>query len=142
MNKKTEMIKEGLLVTLGSFVASAIAFLLYFLIFRLFQAMANHDGSFGFVSWIRVGYGIIWIVFCFIIYRTKIHDWLKASILSASLTAFIVAIGVQSYRTPIIAYLVMFLAAAIGVFLLYKMKKKWYHYYAIALSIIAALFYL
>lgn len=142
MNKKTEIIKEAILVTIGSLVVSAISFMLYFMIFRLFQATANHDGFFGFVSWVRVAYGIIWIVLCIIIYRTKIRDWLKASILAASFTTFIVAIGVQSYRTPIIAYLVMFLVAAIGIFLVYKMKKKWYHYYAIAISIAAALFYL
>lgn len=142
MNKKTQIIKEALLVTIGSFVISAISFLLYFLIFMLFEKMANHDGSFGFVSWVRIGYGIIWIVLCIIIYRTKISDWFKACILAASLTTFVVAIGVKSFETPIIAYLVMFLVAVIGVFLLYKTKKKWYHYYAIVLSVIAALFYL
>mgnify|MGYP000023888988 CR=1 FL=1 len=142
MNKKSKIIKEGILVTIGSFVALAIAFMLYFLIFMFFETMANQDGSFGFVSPVRIGYGIIWIVLCLIIYRTRIYDWLKASILTGSLTTFIVGIGVQLFRTPIIVGLVMFLVAAIGVFLLRKMKKKWYHYYAIVISIVAALFYL
>ncbi|MGD9676939.1 MAG: hypothetical protein AB7V16_01055 [Vulcanibacillus sp.] len=142
MNKKSEMIKEGILVTIGSFVALAVAFMLYFLIFMLFETMANQDGSYGFVSPVRVGYGIIWIIFCFIIYRTRIYDWLKASMLTGSLTTFMVGIGVQLFQTPIIVGLIMFLVAAIGVFLLRRMKKKWYHYYAIVISIIAALFYL
>lgn len=142
MNKKSEMIKEGILVTIGSFVALAIAFILYFLIFMLFETMENQDGSYGFVSPVRVGYGIIWIVLCLIIYRTRIYDWLKASILAGSLTTFMVGIGVQLNETPIIVGLIMFLVSAIGVFLLSKMKKKWYHYYAIVISIVATLFYL
>lgn len=142
MNKKSEMIKEGILVTIGSFVALAIAFMLYLLIFMLFEIMANQDGSYGFVSSVRIGYGIICIVLCLIIYRTRIYDWLKASILTGSLTTFIVGLGVQLFKIPIIVGLVMLLVAAIGVFLLRKMKKKWYHYYAIVISIVAALFYL
>ena len=142
MNKKFDMIKEGILVTLGSFVALAISFMLYFLIFMLFETMANQDGSYGIVSSVRVGYGILWIVLCLIIYRTKIYDWLKASILTGSLTTFMVGIGVQLYETPIIVGFIIFFVAAMGVFLLRKMKKKWYHYYAIVISIIAALFYL
>lgn len=142
MNRKSETIKEGIFVTIGSFAAMAIAFMLYFLIFMLFETMGNQDGSYDFVSPVRVGYGIIWIVLCLIIYRTKISDWLKASILAGSLTTFMAGIGVQLYDTPIIVGLVMFLVSVIGVFLLHKMKKKWYHYYTIVISIIATLFYL
>ncbi len=142
MNKKAEMIKEGIFVTVGSFVALAAAFILYFFIFMLFETIANQDGSYGFVSPVRVGYGIIWIVLCLIIYRTRIYDWLKACMLTGSFTTFMAGIGVQLFKTPIIVGLIMFLVAATGVFLLRKMKKKWYHYYAIVISIIAALFYL
>ena len=142
MNKKSEIIKEGVLVTVGSLVALVVAFALYFLIFMFFENMANQDGSYTFVSPVRVGYGVVWIVFCLIIFRTRIPEWLKASILAGSLTTFIVGIGVQSYATPIIAGLVALLAVGAAIYMLHKMNKKWYHYYAIAISIIAALFYL
>jgi len=142
MNKKSEMLKEGIIVTIGSFITLAIAFGLYFLIFVLFETMANQDGSYGFVSPLRVGYGIIWIIICLIIYCTRIYDWLKASILTGSLATFMVGIGVQLFEKPIIVGLVMLVVAAICVFLLRKMKKKWYHYYAVLISIIATLFYL
>jgi len=142
MDKNSEMIKEGILVTLGSLVALAVAFMFYFAIFMLFETMANQDGSYGFVSPVRVGYGIIWIILCLIIYRTRMYDWLKASMLTGSLTTFMVGIGVQLHKTPIIVGLFMLLVAATSVFLLRKMKKKWYHYYAIIISIIAVLYYL
>ncbi len=142
MNKKSEMIKDGILVTIGSFIAVVVAFMVYFLVFMLFETMANKDASYNFVSSLRIGYGIVWIVLCFITYRTRVPEWLKASILAGSLTTFMAGIGVQLNKTPIVIGLIMFLVSAISIFLLYKMKKKWYHYYAIAISIIAALFYL
>ena len=142
MNKKSGIIKEGLLVTIASLLTLAVAFMLYFLIFMVFESFANQDGSYGFVSSLRVGYGIIWLGLCLIVYRTTIYDWLKASVLTASLTTFMVGIGVQLYESPIVVGLVLFLVAATSVFLLHKMNQKWYHYYAIAISIMAALFYL
>lgn len=142
MNKKSEVIKEGILVTIASFLILAVAFMLYFLFFMIFETVANQDGSYGFVSPLRVGYGIIWLGLCLIVYRTTISDWLKASVLAGSLTTFMVGIGVQLYESPIIVGLILLLVASIGVFLIHKMKQKWYHYYAIVISIIAALFYL
>lgn len=142
MSKKSEIIKEGMIVTLASFLTLAVAFMLYFLIFMVFESIANQDGSYGFVSLLRVGYGIIWLGLCLIVYRTTVYDWLKASVLTASLTTFMVGIGVQLYESPIVVGLVLLLVAATSVFLLHKMNQKWYHYYAVAISIIAALFYL
>ena len=142
MNKKSGIIKEGLLVTIASLLTLAVAFMLYFLIFMVFESFANQDGSYGFVSSLRVGYGILWLGLCLIVYRTTLYDWLKASVLTASLTTFMVGIGVQLYKSPIVVGLVLLLVASISVFLLHKMKQKWYHYYAVALSILAALFYL
>jgi len=142
MNKKSEIIKDGVLVTISSFIIMAVAFMLYFLIFMFFENMANQDGSYAFVSPVRVGYGIIWIVFCLMMYRTRIPEWIKASILAGSLTTFMAGIGVQLYESPIIAGLSALLAVGAAIYMLHKMNKKWYHYYAIAISIIASLFYL
>ena len=75
-------------------------------------------------------------------YRTRIPEWIKASILAGSLTTFMAGIGVQLYESPIIAGLSALLAVGAAIYMLHKMNKKWYHYYAIAISIIASLFYL
>ena len=142
MSKKSGIIKEGMLVTLASFLALAVVFMLYYLIFMFFETVADQDGSYGFVSILRVGYGILWLGLGLIVYRTTIYDWLKASMLTASLTTFMVGIGVQMYESPIVVGLVLLLVAATSVFLLHKTKQKWYHYYAVVIAIIAALFYL
>lgn len=141
MNKKSEAIKNGVLVTAVGLIAMAVAYLLYFLIFMLFETVANQDGSYRFVSWIRVGNGFLWIILCLIIYRTKLPEWLKAGILAGSLTTFMAGTGVQLYETPILAGLIILVAVGTAVLLLRKMNKKWYHYYAVAISIIAALAY-
>ncbi len=142
MNKHSGIIKDWVLVTAGSFITMAASFMLYYLFFMIFETMANKDGSYSFVSPVRVGYGIIWLAFCLIIYGTKIPEWLKASILAVSLTTFMAAIGVQLYRTPIIAGIIIILIVASAVFMLRKMNKEWYHYYAVAISIFAGLIYI
>ncbi|WP_373471490.1 hypothetical protein [Carnobacterium alterfunditum] len=142
MNKNYDVIKKGILVTIGSFITLAAAFILYFLIFMVFEKGANQGSSYNFVAPLRVGYGIIWLILCLIIYRTKIRDWLKASMLTGSLTTFMIGTGVQLFENPIIVGLIMFAVVATGVFLLHRMKKQWYHYYSIVISMIATLFYL
>lgn len=142
MNKKSEIIKDVILVTLSSIITIVLAFILYFLLFMIFENMGNKDGSYNFVSLLRVGNGIIWMVFCLIMYRIRIPDWIKAGILTGSLTAFMIGIGVQFFEMPLIAGLIVLITVSAAIYMLRKMNKKWYHYYAIMISIIAALFYL
>ena len=71
------------------------------------------------MSPLRVGYGITWMVLCFIIYRTKTREWLKASVLTGSLTTFMIGIGVQLFEKPIIVGLIMFVVVSIIIFLLH-----------------------
>ena len=101
MNKKSGIIKEGLLVTIASLLTLAVAFMLYFLIFMVFESFANQDGSYGFVSQLRVGYGIIWLGLCLIVYRTTINDLLKASVLAASLTTLWLALVYKCMKVPL-----------------------------------------
>lgn len=133
-------VKNGILVTIGSFFAWILSFGVYFILFMLFERMENQSGSYRFVPWVRLGYGIAWLAVIWVTYRSRLPEWIKASILAGSLTTFLAAIGVLLYETPVITGLVIILVAA-ALFLLRKMNKKWYHYYAVVLSIGAALFY-
>lgn len=152
MNAKSGSIKAGIFVTIGSIVALILSFALYFLLFRLLEGMAMGDrqgmdvghepDSLGFVSWLRMGYGIAWILLCLAVYRSKLPEWFKASILAGALTTFFAAFGVQLYETPVIVVAVMIVAIGAALFGLRKMNKKWYHYYAVAISIVAGMFYL
>lgn len=142
MTKKSEAIKDGVLVTIGSIIAWIVAFGLYFLIFMLFETRANPDGSYRFVAWVRMGYGLVWLLLCLGIYRTRLPEWIKASVLAGAVTTFLAAFGVQLFETPLITGLLILIVAATIVYLLHKLKMEWFHYYAVLLSILATLFYL
>lgn len=142
MKKKYDILKHALLVTIGSLLILVFAFILYYLVFMILETVANRDGSYNYVSTLRIGYGIVWIAAGIIIYRTKIYDWLKACILTGSLGAFMIGTGVVLFEKPILVGIIMFLVSSTSIFVLFKVKKKWYHYYAVALALCAALYYL
>ncbi len=50
-----KIIKEGISVAIGSFVALAVAFIFYYLIFILFETMGNRDGAYDFISPVPIG---------------------------------------------------------------------------------------
>lgn len=142
MNKKSGIIKEGLLVTAGGFTGLILVFILYYLLFMFFEAFIDRESTYHFVSSLRLGYGIFWLAICILLYRSGIHDILKAIFLAMSLTAFMAGTGVQLNKYPAAIFLTVALTAAISLFLLYKMKKRWYHYYAVGISVLAAIIYL
>lgn len=140
MAKTSEVIKKGVLVTVATLALLVIAFLLYFLLFRLMETIS--PGAYRFVRNLRVGYGVAWLMAALLLYRTKIADWLKAALLAAGLGAFVIAVGVQLYETPAVAVIITVICFGAAVYLLYRMKKKWYHYYALLLAGLGLLFYL
>lgn len=152
MNTKSESTKVGIFVTIGSIVALISSFALYFLLFLLFEriSMGDQQGmvvghepdSYGFVSWLRIGYGIAWLLLCLTVYRSRLPEWFKASILAGALTTFLTAFGVQLHESLFIIIVSMIVVLAAALFWLRKMNKKWYHYYAVAISIAASIFYL
>ena len=141
MSRKSDIVKDAVLVTVGSLLSMILSFGLYYLIFLIFETTVDRAEGYNFVAPLRVGFGIVLLILCVILYRTRIPELLKANILAGSLTSFLVGIGVQLYRTPVIFVLIMLFAAGTAVFLLRKATKKWFHYYVVALSILAALFY-
>lgn len=152
MNAKSRSIKDGIFVTIGSIVVLILSFALYFLLFRLFEGMimgeqegmvvGHQPDSLNFVSWLRMGYGIAWLLGGLPVYRSGLPEWFKASILAGALTSFFAAFGVQLYEMPMIMTGVIILVIAAALVWLYKMHKKWYHYYAVAIAIAASAFYL
>ena len=140
--KKTRMIKDGLLVTLGSVIAFLLSFALYYLIFLLLRRIVNEEGSYPHVSILRIGYGILWIIVGILVFRSHWFAPLKASAMTGALTTFFVTIGINLYKTPMIAWLIIAFFTVFVIIILYKLKKEWIYYYSIGLSIIASLLFL
>ncbi len=142
MKHQSQIIKDGLFVTIGGLVAMAIAFLVYLLLFTLFETFMNQDGLYTFVSYLRIVYGMIAIMVCVLIYQTKWKGQIKASILAGSLTTCMASIGVQLYDKPLFIIILLSVLTIIALILLYFHKKPWYHYYALVMTLVAALLYI
>ena len=135
-------IKQGIYVILGIIVLLGLSFIVYFGLFRIFQLILNPEGHFGFVMFLRIGYGIILILLAFLNYRTKTAEWLKASIMSAGLGTFLIGLTVSLYETPILAYAIVFVTLSVTVFYLFKTQQKWFHYIPIGMSLLAIWLYI
>lgn len=145
MSKPTGIVKHAVLVTIGSFVIMILSFALYFGLFMLAERLfSSPNGEFGhrFVSPLRLGYGIVWILAVLLLYRTKMVDWLKAVFLAGALATFWAGAGVQLYRNPLLGRgIVVMVVLAICILMLLRRKSAWYHYLAAGLAAAASLFY-
>ena len=142
MKIKSQILKQWLSVTFVSVLLLGASFLVYFMLFAFFERLGNSDGQYGFVSILRVGYGIFLMALCVCLYFTKMLDWLKACFLTVGMSAFLIAISVQLYYAPWIFITLAAFVILMGLFILFKLKKKWYHYYAILLVIPFLILYL
>jgi len=132
MENKYTIIKQGIQVTITSILLLGFAFLVYFLLFRLFE---DNRTTYGFVSFLRVGYGVLWLILCILFYLTHFKDWLKACFLNVGVSVFLISISVQLYDKPFIGLVISLCTYMICLFLLFRFKMKWYHYYALFLSL-------
>ncbi len=132
MGNKYTIIKQGIQVTITSILLLGFAFLVYFLLFRLFE---DNRTTYGFVSFLRVGYGVLWLILCILFYLTHFKDWLKACFLNVGVSVFLISISVQLYDKPFIGLVISLCTYMICLFLLFRFKMKWYHYYALFLSL-------
>jgi len=140
MKKTLVVIRDGMLVTICSFIGLVLSFFIYYLLFMLFETIGPQ--KYLSVSTLRVSHGFIWLIAGLVIYKTKIPDWLKASVLAVSLGTFIIASGVQLYEKPLFITSITFLITTITILALYRKDKRWYHYYALALALTAIIIYL
>jgi len=139
MVNASEMIKKDLLVTFGGMLLLVVSFFLYLFIFRV---LGSPDGAYNFVAPLRVGYGVIWLVAVILIYRSNVADWVKAVFLAGGLGTFMITEGVQLYRWPVLQIGAAAVVILGSIYLLYRSKKKWYHYFAVILATSGLLFYM
>jgi len=141
VSKSSTTFKEALLVTLGGIVILPLSFVLYFLLFRLFEGLRGPEGPYMFVSTLRIGYGVAWLIGVFLVYRTKWNDLVKAVLLIGAITSFLAAVGVQLWEVPALFRIIIIVTLIVTAILLRRRKSNWYHFYAAALACAAAFLY-
>lgn len=139
MVNTSEMIRKGLLVAVGGMILLVVSFFLYLFLFRM---LGSPSGSYNFVAPLRVGYGVMWLLAVILIYRSDAADWLKAVFLAGGLGTFMITEGVQLYRWPVLQIGAASAVILGSVYLLYRSKKRWYHYFAVILAVSVLLFYI
>lgn len=142
MKTKSLIFKQWIGVTLGSIILLGASFFLYFILVMIFERVGNSDGQYGFMSKLRVVYGVFMMVLCICLYCTKLLDWMKACFLTVGISTFLITISVQLYFAPWIFIPLSIIVILLGLFILFKLKKKWYHYYAILLVVPFLILYL
>jgi hypothetical protein len=140
--KTTSILKPLILVTLSGLLLITSAFVLYVSFFLLQESMGNEGSRYGFVSTYRASYGIIWSIIGLVAYKLKLPDWLKAGFLTASIGTLLVTFSVNHYQSMTQILLFAGFVTAIVLFLLIKTKRKWYHFYALSLALLAVLAYM
>ncbi len=140
MKKTLVLIRDGALVTVCSIIGLILSFVIYVIAFMYFEKITN--GNYYFVTPLRLIHGIVWLILGLVLYKTKIIDWLKASILTISVATFLISAGVTLYTKPIFTSISIFLVLMISLLALLRKGMKWYHYYALILALAAVMSYL
>jgi len=71
--------------------------------------------------------------------RTKISDIIKATILVGPMGIFVTTAILAFYEKPALAMAVTLVIVAVSTFLLYRYKRPWVYYYAIAITVLASI---
>ncbi len=144
MSKPKGLVKQAVLVSIGSLVIMGLSFSLYVVLFRIMERLLFNPGgdlNHNFVSPLRMGYGLIWILLVLLLYRTRLPDWLKAVFLAGGLASLGAAFGVQAYQYPVLVIGLILSVLVVTVLLLRHRKSAWYHYFAAILATAASFLY-
>lgn len=144
----SNMKKEGfrstllplLVITAGGILALGICYLLFLLINNLGESMffsTNIQSAPVFI--IRRVFAAVLLVLYIALLRTKVSELVKATILVGPLGFLTTTAILTFYQKPAWAIVVTVVIAAISAFLVFKSKKPWFYYYAIAITVLVSI---
>ena len=128
-----------LVIPIGGLLALGICYLLFLLINNLMDSLffsTNPQSAPVFI--IRRIYAFLLLVVNLVLFRTKISDLLKAAILVGPLGFLTTTAILSFYQKPAWAIANTFVITAVSAFLVYKIKKPWFYYYAIAITVVVS----
>ncbi len=129
-----------LVITAGGILALGICYLLFLLINNLGESMffsTNIQSAPVFI--IRRVFAVVLLVLYIALFRTKVSELVKATILVGPLGFLTTTAILTFYQKPAWAIVVTVVIAAISAFLVNKSKKPWFYYYAIAITILVSI---
>lgn len=131
-----------LIIPFGGLVSLGILYLLYFGVYMFVETNIYHGDTFAVpAGLIRNTFAVIIFLIYLLILRTKWNEPIKAAIGVGPVALILIAVGLALYLKPALAVAAVLILAACYAALLYRNKKPWFYYYAVALSVLAAIFY-
>jgi len=126
-----------LVISVGGILALGICYLVYVFIYNFIEVQFFPSEPTSVPAFfIRRVLALAFLVLYVVIYRAKISDIVKATILVGPL-GFLISTAILSfYEKQMWAIAVTVVIAAFSAFMVYKSKKPWFYYFAIGITVL------
>ena len=128
-----------LVITAGGLVALGLCYLLFLLITNLGDSLffsATPTAMPIFI--VRRVFALVLLILYLVLFRTKISDILKATILVGPMGFLMTTAILTFYQQPAWAIVATAVITAASAFLIYINKKPWFYYYAVAITVLVS----
>lgn len=130
------------IIPVGGILILGICYLLYFGVYQFVETLFFlKDPTSVPAGIIRNSYAAALLIFYWALFRTKLSELLKATILIGPMTTILIAAILAFYENITLAIAVIVVITALCIFLLHRFKKPWIYYYATAVTVVAAIAY-
>ena len=131
-----------LLIPFGGLISLGIIYMLYFGVYMLIETTMYPNNSLDVpAGLIRNTFALVIFLIYLLFLRTKWSEPIKAAIGVGPVALVLIAVGLALYLKPVLSVVAVLIIAASYTTFLYRNKKPWFYYYAVALSVLAAIFY-
>ena len=128
------------IIPVGGLLILGICYLFYLFIYNFveFLFFPTNPTSFP-ADTVRRVYALALLILYLALLCTKIPDIIKATILVGPMGIFVTTTILAFYEKPFLAMAATLVVLAVSTFLLYRYKKPWIYYYAIATATVASI---
>jgi len=131
-----------LIIPFGGLISLGIIYMLYFGVYMLIETTMYPNNSLDVpAGLIRNTFALVIFLIYLLFLRTRWSEPLKAAIGVGPVALVLIAVGLALYLKPILSMVAVLIIAASYATFLYRNKRPWFYYYAVALSVLAAIFY-
>ena len=139
-NHSRSILLPLVIIPVGGLLVLGTCYLLYlftynFVEFRFFPT----NPTFVPAGFMRRAYALVLLVLYLALLRTKISDIIKSTILVGPMGIFFTTAILTFYEKPAWAIAVTVVILTVSTLLLYRYKKPWIYYYAIATTVLASI---
>ena len=140
---KNERFRSTLLPLLvilgGGLLALGICYLFFLLINNLGESLFFFTTPTAMpVFIVRRVYAMLLMILYLVLFRTRMSDLLKATILVGPLGFLTTTTILTYYEKLTLAIVAILVIAAVSAFLVYRIKKPWFYYYAVAITVLVS----